>query len=194
MPNPDPVTPPALHQAMEEFLKAQSVPVGRPAGTRAPAAPSSRPSSTAPARDILSAYEEVLEHERQKQSLVEERRSLWKPVLQWSAVAVLTGASLWVWLGHPAFLQPTVQAPPAPVTAVMAQRQVLAFALQIEDFRVTEGHLPARLEELGIAVPPSLSYLPLPDGQFEIRIGQGSHTRVLRGGAGGEPRFVLGAR
>jgi hypothetical protein len=187
MPAPDPASPSVLQDAVAAFLKSQgeAVPPG-------PAAPS-RPSAAPPSRDILTAYDEVLEHERKKLQPVVERRSTWRAVLLGGALLGLTGASLWVWLGDPEFLRPVVQGPLAPTSTLMAQRQVIAFALQIEDFRTSAGHLPARLEDLRIAVPPSLSYLPFPDGQFELRIGQGVHARTLRAGAGTEPRFLGGA-
>lgn len=195
MPAPDPAPPSALQDAVAAFLKSQGdaarLVAPPPAAPSRPVRPS-RPAAAPPSRDILTAYDEVLEHERQKQRPTVERRSPWRAVLLWGALLGLTGASLWIWLGDPEFLRPVVQSPPAPTSTLMAQRQVIAFALQIEDFRTSSGHLPNRLEDLGIAVPPSLSYIPLPDGQFELRIGQGIHARTLRAGAGAEPRFLGG--
>lgn len=190
MPAPDPAPPNALQDAVAAFLKAQGD--AAPPRASVPGRPPrpSRPVAAPPSRDILTAYDEVLEHERKKQLQTAERRSPWRAVLVGVTLAGLTAASLWVWLGDPAFLRPVVEPPKAPSTALMAQRQVIAFALQIEDYRTSSGHLPAHLEDLGIAVPPSLSYIPLPSGEYELRIGQGIHARTLRGGTGGEPRFL----
>jgi hypothetical protein len=172
----------ALTSAVEEFLAAQPATSG-PAGPAAQAGPSRDPGGGS----MRSAYDEVLRHEAQKLASPREAPlSLWQRLRGPLLLVLLAGASAYVWLGQPGFLQPPPHSVlPRPRTELSGSRQLVALALQVEDHRHTTGRLPESLESLGLAIS-HISYTRLRDGEYELRTGTGPHVLVYHGSVGAE--------
>ncbi len=198
MPTPPPSGQNALDQAVKDFMEST------PTAPKKPAAPTAAPprrSSAAPLpatppeemAELRSAFAGVLKHEAEKAAAgVEKPAPLWQRLLMPAALVLLMAASAYVWLGHPAWLAPPPHvALKAPTTAVTGQRQLVAIALELDDFRRTTGRLPNALSELGLNVP-HISYKVLPDSEYELRLGTGPHSLYYRGGATIEPRMQTG--
>jgi hypothetical protein len=100
-------------------------------------------------------------------------------------VILLVCMAGYVWLGNPQWLAPAAHAGLAQATSLTGQRQLVAVALEIEDFRRSTGHLPADLGQLGLGAT-HVSYLILPGGRYELRLGTSPHTIIYRGVPGGE--------
>jgi hypothetical protein len=188
----------ALDQAVKEFMGSAPVAPPKPAQ---PAAASPRRSAgleqaTAPPEEmdqLRSAYAGVLKHETEKAAAAIERPvPIWRKLLMPVVLLLLMATSAYVWFGHPAFLAPPPHvALKPPATPVTGQRQLVAIALEIDDFRRTTGRLPSDLPELGLNVP-HISYKALPDEGYEIRLGTGPHSLYYRGGTNTEPRVQSG--
>jgi hypothetical protein len=190
----------SLDQAVKEFLQATPTrppaPVPVPQATAAPARSGDRP-RPAPAPEesdaLLAAYDGVLKREAEKAAGVTEApRPLWLRLLMPTALLLLVAASAYVWLGQPQWLAPPPHvALTPPATPVTGQRQLVAIALEIDDFRRTTGHLPRDLAELGLNVP-HISFTALPDMRFELRLGTGPRSLYYLGGSATEPRIQPG--
>jgi hypothetical protein len=175
-----------LAQAVQEFLASHqgTDPPHAARSSRKPVAPPAAATAdpVRTAGGLRSAYDEVLEREAAlKTPAPPPRRSRWQrargPIL-------LLGCSLaaaYVWLGNPSWLARGPGAVlPAPTTGLSARRQLLAVALEIEDFRHSTGRLPAALDEMGLVIT-HITYLKLPDGRYELRTGNGPHATVYLG-------------
>lgn len=175
-------SPPPLDRALQEFLSASSPPAvtrrsqpvppsaGRPVEPASPAVPQDGD----PLRD---AYERVLAHEAEKaRTRVEGPLPLWRRLVMPALLFALLGATAYVWFGQPSWLAAPPHATLAKAQPGLAgQRQLVAIALQVEDFRRSTGRLPTRLEELGLHLP-QFSYTPLPEGRYELHLGTGPHA------------------
>ncbi len=177
----------ALTSAVEAYLASQQATQGtRPEAAEAAAAPPPG-NRERTGGSMRSAYEEVLRHEARKlESGGVPRRSMWQRLRGPLALVLLLGTSAYVWFGRPEFLlQPPHTALPRPRSQLTASRQLVAVALEVEDFRRTTGRLPESLKELGLAIS-HISYTMLPDSRFELRTGTGPHVLVYHGAPGGE--------
>lgn len=198
MPTPPPSGQNALDQAVKDFMGATPTAPKKPAQPT-PVAP--RRSGTAPIAatppeemaELRSAFAGVLKHEAEKAAASIERPApLWQRLLMPLALVLLMAASAYVWLGHPAWLAPPPHvALKAPAEAVTGQRQLVAIALEIDDFRRTTGRLPKELGELGLNVP-HISYTVRPDAQYELHLGTGPHSIYYLGGSSTESRMQTG--
>lgn len=132
---------------------------------------------------LRSAYDEVLRAEATKAAslprpLASSRRGFWLG-LGFGLVAVLiTVAAVVFWPEGP-------ESRPIQ-TAGTQSRQLMAVALEIEDYRRNTGRLPTSLKALGLDLP-QIEFALLPDQQFELRTSTGHHALVLRSGDS-EPR------
>lgn len=201
MPTPPRSGQNSLDQAVQEFLSAQPSrpvvpapalkvsPPTRPAGTQARPVPPSEESDA-----LRAAYAGVLKHEAEKAAAVTDGPPpLWRRLLMPAVLLLLITASSHVWLGHPPWLEPPPHvALTPPVTPVSGQRQLVAIALEIDDFRRSTGRLPRDLAELGLNVP-HISLNALPDLRYELRFGSGPHSLYYLGGQSAEPRIQTGA-
>lgn len=174
-----------LADAVGEFLASEAADNPAPRGTPAPGDGASRRSpSAAPQRSLAEAFDEVIAEEaRKERERAEIHQSRWRQAGLWLALALLTGASGYVWFGKPAFLTTPIDPLVQPATPVTTRRTLVSVSLLIDDFRSTTGRLPQSLNELNVAVP-TIAYLPQPNGEFELRLGGGVHATILRGGLG----------
>jgi len=190
----------ALDQAVKEFLGTQPTqprppapaPMARPAP--GPSASQRHPAPPPEESDALrAAYSGVLKHEAEKAAVVTDAPPpLWRRLLMPTVLLLLVAASAYIWLGEPQWLAPpphVAMTPPA--TPLSGQRQLVAIALQIEDFRRTTGRLPRDLAELGLSVP-HVSFRALPEIRYELRLGMGQRSLYYLGGPNTEPRIQHG--
>jgi hypothetical protein len=180
----------ALDQALQDFLNSQP-----PAATAA-RLPANRvlkqevkpeaPEAEAGAPSLRSAYDQVLEQDAAKKALKPEAPpSLWQRFRAPALLILMCAGAGYVWFGKPAWLRDPVHVGlSAPRTATTARRQLVAIALEVEDFRRTTGRLPTTLTDLGLAVS-HVHYVALADGRFELSLGSGPHTTRYRGAAAG---------
>ena len=187
MSSPSRSTSDALTSAVAEYLAAQrKTPDDRPPGTSPPTAPATA-AREASGGSMRSAYEEVLRHEAQKLEATRVARpSLWRRLRGPLVLMLVLGASSYVWFGHPEFLrEPPHTALQRPHSTLTGSRQLVAVALELEDYRRSTGRLPENLQALGLAVT-HISYTVLPDGKYELRTGTGPHVLVYHGAVGAE--------
>ena len=174
-----------LADALREFLASATAADPVPRGSAAPhdGGPT-RSSSAAPARSLADALDEVIADEvRTARERAETRESRWRTAALWLMLVVLTGASGYVWFGNPAFLARPIEPIARPSTPVDARRTLVSISLLIDDFRTTAGRLPQSLTELEVAAP-DIGYIAHGNREYELRLGSGVHTMVLRGGTG----------
>lgn len=188
----------ALDQAVKDFM--ESAPAAPTKPVKASGAPPRRSGTAPPASsppeemaELRSAYAGVLKHEAEKAAAaVEGPGPLWRRLLMPAALLLLLAASAYVWLGQPSWLAPPPHvALKPPATPMTGQRQLVAIALEVDDFRRTTGRLPADLSELGLNVP-HISYKALPDDRYELRLGTGPHSLYYLGSSSSEPRIQTG--
>ncbi len=213
MSTPGQPSEPSLESALREFLEAEQATApappapparqpgppaaGRPAAVPTPTAASAsaggaaRPVTPPKAMEELqAAYAGVLKHEAAKAALREVARPpLWRRMLMPSLLLVLTASSAYVWFGNPSWLagppHARLQQSKAPLTG---QRQLLAIALEIEDFRRTTARLPRDLAELGLNVP-FVTYTAWADLAYELRLGTGPHALLYRSSRNAEAQM-----
>ncbi len=200
MPTPTRSGQGALDQAVKEFLETQPS-QGRPsaAGPKVQAAARASVRQARPALPLEEsealrvAYAGVLKHESEKAAAgLDAPLPLWRRLLMPGMLLLLVSASAYVWFGNPEWLAPPPHvALTPPVTPLSGQRQLVAVALEIDDFRRSTGRLPRDLGELGLSVP-HISFSALPDMRYELRLGRGPHSLYYLGGPGIEPRIQTG--
>lgn len=128
--------------------------------------------------DVLrSAYEEVLKAEAGKaagiqQSKPARRQSSRSALAIGTAVLLAAGGALASWV--------LKSEDPSPARSANS-RQLMALALEIEDYRRSTGHLPASLGALRLDLP-NVQYSLLPDQRYELRTSTGHHALVYRMG------------
>jgi hypothetical protein len=199
MPTPPRSSQQSLDQAVKDFLGAQphgpTAPAGAPAQRPAPrSVAAARPSAPALESDQLrAAYDGVLKHEAEKAAaLPEGPPALWRRLLLPILLLALTAASAYIWFGNPAWLAPPPHvALTRPATPLTGERQLVAVALQVDDFRRTTGRLPRDLAELGLNAP-HIAFTALPELRYELRLGTGPHSLFYQGGPDSEPRIQTG--
>ena len=141
--------------------------------------------------DLVTAYERVLERERQRMDEALEvpeatdRSERGKVIM----AGVLSLISLYLWVGQPAWLMP----PPDPPPPLAEQEQARALgvrlqAVQIEQFREQHGRLPANLEEVG-PVLPGVAFHPEDGGAFSLEVPGGGGIVDFRPGASDSATF-----
>lgn len=181
----------ALDKALKEFLDSQSAAAPRtPTAATLPAPRGTKPQ--APEKDpgppsLRYAYDRMLEHDAaQKAIKPAPPPTLWQRARAPLLLVAISVAAVYVWLGEPAWLaHPPHAELRTPRTGATARRQLVAIALEIEDYRRSTGKLPTGLSDLGLAVH-HVRYVALPNGRFELSIGSGPHTARYRGtGDGG---------
>lgn len=174
-----------LADAVGEFLASEAAASPAPRGTPAPGdGVSTRTPIAAPQRSLAEAFDEVIAEEaRKERERAEVHESRWRQAGLWLVLALLTGASGYVWFGKPAFLTTPIDPVVDPATPVATRRTLVSVSLLIDDFRTTTGRLPQTLSELNVAIP-TIAYLPHANGEFELRFGGGVHATILRGGLG----------
>ena len=174
-----------LADAVGEFLASEAVANPVPRSAPAPGdGASTRSRSAAPQRSLAEAFDEVIADEARKEGERRKiRESRWRQAGLGLVLALLTGASGYVWFGKPAFLTTPIDPVVQPATPVATRRTLVSVSLLIDDFRTTTGRLPQSLTELNVAVP-TIAYLPHANGEFELRFGGGVHATILRGGLG----------
>lgn len=188
---------PRLEDAVNEFLKAEQPKVrpSAPTPVRRGPAPVPAPGAATPPEEmpeLRAAYSGLLKHEAEKAARVEAPPPFWRKALMPALLGLLVAASAYVWFGHPAFLAPPPHARlEAPKALVSGQRQLVAIALEIDDFRRTTGRLPANLAELGLNAE-YISYTALPNLVYELRLGTGPHSVYYRGTPEGDARIQKG--
>ena len=179
-----PRQPPSLglDQALADFLASGREVKSAPQGPVHPAPPvratRSQPAAAErPADRLLTAYQAVLDQEvERRKPRPAERVPLWKKFAGRAVLLLLLGASGYVWFGDPAFLAPPAHpALRAPVTELTGRRQLVALALEIQDFSRNTGRLPKSLDEVGLRVD-HVSYTQVPGGLYELRVGIGHRT------------------
>jgi hypothetical protein len=178
-----------LAKAVGEFLTSNAAATPPPARATAPRGdPVVHGSTAMRPPNLATAFDAVLADEaRKERERLAARDSHGAAIAWWLALVLILGASGYIWFGHPAFLATRIDPPAAPVTPIASRRTLVSIALLIEDFRVTSGHLPHTLAELGVAVP-AVGYTAHSNGEYELRLGGGVHGMILRGGTGhGEP-------
>jgi hypothetical protein len=197
MPTPPRRSQPSLDEAVQEFLKAE--PPKKPAAPKP--APVTRhsvrvaaPGVTPPEEmgELRAAFSGVLKHEAEKASAQDLPTPLWRKLLAPVLLVLLASASAYVWLGNPGFLAPPPHTSLAtPKTSLTGQRQLVAIALEIDDFRRSTGRLPHDLAELGLNAE-FINYLPAPNLSYELRLGTGPHSLYYRGSADSEAKVQQG--
>ncbi|MBM4186769.1 MAG: hypothetical protein FJ206_05585 [Gemmatimonadetes bacterium] len=191
---PKAATPQAAPVAPSVSVAPAAGPAPVPASAAAsPAEAASGPADPKDKRELLAAYDRLVEHEATKPTgpvlPIESRLQRYGAA---SVAALSTVLMLYIWIAKPAWLYPRVESLSPPATELEAEQELVAAAVLAAEFYDQTGRYPVDLGEIGIDWP-SLSIGP-DEGGFRIVGGTPATPMYLRALPGRPLRLETGPR